>query len=173
MPTKASWSETWGRPAIVRRAIWSTRGPEWATELHRSVDRDEQNVVEDRPGIPARSNPFALPGDTSRTSTRRAADSPHQTPPCRGAILGVRHSLAKVDSGTNSGRLQRLRAMPYRSKTKLRKAVTNHSPNRLSRPPSPASLLFDHVGLLVVFFRPAASPSIDHALRKTSATSEP
>jgi hypothetical protein len=42
--------------------------------------------------------------------------------------------------------------MPYRSKTKLRKAVTNHSPNRLSRPPSPASPLFDHVGLLVVFF---------------------
>jgi hypothetical protein len=42
--------------------------------------------------------------------------------------------------------------MPYRSKTKLRKAVTNHSPNRLSRPPSPASPLFDNVGLLVVFF---------------------
>jgi hypothetical protein len=39
--------------------------------------------------------------------------SPHQTPPCRGAILGVRHSLAKVDSGTNSGRLQRPRAMPF------------------------------------------------------------
>jgi hypothetical protein len=49
--------------------------------------------------------------------------------------------------------------MPYRSKTKLRKAVTNHSPNRLSRPPSPASPLFDNVGLLVVFFRPAA---LDH-----------
>jgi hypothetical protein len=32
--------------------------------------------------------------------------SPHQTPPCRGAISGVRHSLAKVDSGTNFGRLQ-------------------------------------------------------------------
>jgi hypothetical protein len=26
--------------------------------------------------------------------------SPHQTPPSRGAILGVRHSRAKVDSGT-------------------------------------------------------------------------
>ena len=165
----------------------STRGPKWATELHRSVDRDEQNGAEDRPDIPARSNPFARPGDTSRTSTRRAADlrgdlrlkrssvrasqptaellddvfallqkfSPHQTPPCRGAILGVRHSRAKVDSGTKSGRLQRPRAMPYRSKTKLRKAVTNHSPNCLFRPPSAASPLFDNVGLLVVFFRPA------------------
>jgi hypothetical protein len=65
--------------------------------------------------------------------------------------LGVRYSRAKVDFGTNSGRLQRPRAIPYRSKTKLRKADTNHSLNCLFRPPSAASPLFNKVGLLVVF----------------------
>jgi hypothetical protein len=119
-------------------AMKSTRGPEWATVLHRpsaATSKMGQKIdlifqldqallhcqatpAEHRLGAP-RTSAADLRGDLrlKRSSVRTSQPTaellndilallkkrlPHETPPCRGAILGVRHSLAKVDSETNS-----------------------------------------------------------------------